>query len=157
MWLNGFTTRKNILSDFQSALNKSNQQSVFQKQVSGDTTVFLGQERESWRPLIFTTVNLSDISRCGSELKTPYRHLHHCLLAFEMISVSCSIKSSFQLRTFDPEGVIFYGDTKNGVDWFVLSLKGGIPLMQIYRSGVYVSVAGGTKLSDGKWHTVRFY
>lgn len=69
--------------------------------------------------------------------------------------VSCSIKSSFQLRTFDPEGVIFYGDTKKGQDWFVLSLKDGIPLMQIYRSGMYVSVAGGTKLSDGEWHTVR--
>lgn len=36
-----------------------------------------------------------------------------------------------------------------------MSLKDGIPLMQIYRSGIYVSVAGGTKLSDGKWHTVR--
>lgn len=36
---------------------------VFQKQVSGDSTMFLGQERELWRPLVFTTVNLSDISR----------------------------------------------------------------------------------------------
>lgn len=50
--------------------------------------------------------------------------------------------------------MIFYGDTKNGVDWFVLSLKDGVPLMQIYRSGVYVSVAGGSRLSDGEWHTV---
>ncbi|XP_011604973.1 sex hormone-binding globulin isoform X1 [Takifugu rubripes] len=101
---------------------------VSQKQVSGDATMFLGQEREKWRPLIHTTVNLTDIS---------------------------SIKSSFQLRTFDPEGVIFYGDTKGGRDWFVLSLKDGIPLMQIYRSGMYVSVAGGAKLSDGEWHTLE--
>lgn len=36
----------------------------------------------------------------------------------------------------------------------MLSLKDGVPLMQIYRSGVYVSVAGGSKLSDGQWHTV---
>uniref|UniRef100_H3CIH7 Sex hormone-binding globulin n=1 Tax=Tetraodon nigroviridis TaxID=99883 RepID=H3CIH7_TETNG len=98
------------------------------KQVSGDSAMFLGQEREAWRPLVATTVNLSDIN---------------------------SIKSSFQLQTFDPEGVIFYGDTKGGADWFVLSLKDGVPLMQIYRAGIYVSVAGGTKLSDGKWHTLE--
>uniref|UniRef100_A0A3Q3WMX3 Sex hormone-binding globulin n=1 Tax=Mola mola TaxID=94237 RepID=A0A3Q3WMX3_MOLML len=97
-------------------------------QVSGGATVYLGQERDVWRPLIHTTINLSDIS---------------------------AIKSSFQLRTFDPEGTIFYGDTKNGVDWFVLSLKDGIPLMQIFKGGVHVSVAGGAKLNDGKWHTLE--
>lgn len=66
----------------------------------------------------------------------------------------CSIKSSFQFRTFDPEGAIFYGDTKRGADWFVLALKGGIPLMQICKGGTHISVAGGSKLNDGKWHTV---
>ena len=68
----------------------------------------------------------------------------------------CSIKSSFQFRTFDPEGAIFYGDTKHGNDWFMLSLKDGIPLMQISRDDVLVSVAGGPKLNNGKWHTVSF-
>lgn len=72
-----------------------------------------------------------------------------------LASIPGSIKSSFQLRTFDPEGVIFYGDTKKGLDWFILSLKDGVPLMQIYKAGVHVSVAGGATLSDGKWHTVR--
>ncbi|XP_074479546.1 sex hormone-binding globulin isoform X2 [Sebastes fasciatus] len=96
------------------------------KEVSGGATVYLGQDRDIWRPLIHTTVNLSEIS---------------------------SIKSSFQLRTFDPEGAIFYGDTKNGDDWFVLSLKDGIPLMQISREDILVSVAGGPKLNDGQWHT----
>ncbi|XP_041841498.1 sex hormone-binding globulin [Melanotaenia boesemani] len=98
------------------------------KEVSGDSTVYLGQHRDLWRPLIHTTANLSEIS---------------------------SIKSSFQLRTFDPEGAIFYGDTKNGGDWFVLSLKDGIPLMQISKEDVLVSVAGGPKLNDGKWHTLE--
>ncbi|XP_050931478.1 sex hormone-binding globulin isoform X2 [Lates calcarifer] len=101
---------------------------VFQKEVSGSTTINLGQDRDIWRPLIHTTVNLSEIT---------------------------SIKSTFQLRTFDPEGVIFYGDTKNGDDWFVLSLKDGIPLMQISKGDVLVSVAGGPKLDDGKWHTLE--
>ncbi|XP_044040908.1 sex hormone-binding globulin isoform X1 [Siniperca chuatsi] len=98
------------------------------KEVSGRATVYLGQDRDIWRPLIHTTVNLTEIS---------------------------SIKSFFQLRTFDPEGVIFYGDTKNGVDWFVLSLKDGIALMQISKEDIIVSVAGGPKLNDGKWHTLQ--
>ncbi|KAG7243414.1 hypothetical protein INR49_011871 [Caranx melampygus] len=97
------------------------------REVSGTATVYLGQDRDIWRPLIHTTVNLSDIS---------------------------SIRSTFQFRTFDPEGVIFYGDTKNGEDWFVLSLKDGIPLMQIRKEGMLVSAAGGTNLNDGKWHTL---
>ncbi|KAM4714755.1 LOW QUALITY PROTEIN: sex hormone-binding globulin [Anableps anableps] len=97
------------------------------KEVSGDSIIYLGQERNPWRPLIRTTANLTEIS---------------------------SIKSTFQFRTFDPEGMIFYGDTKNGEDWFVLSLKEGFPLMQISKEDVQVSVTGGPKLNDGKWHTL---
>uniref|UniRef100_A0A8D3A9T9 Sex hormone-binding globulin n=1 Tax=Scophthalmus maximus TaxID=52904 RepID=A0A8D3A9T9_SCOMX len=98
------------------------------REVSGGATVYLGQDRDIWRPLIHTTVNLSEVS---------------------------SIKSSFQVRTFDPEGTIFYGDTKDGEDWFVLSLRDGVPLMQISKDGMFVSVAGGPKLDDGKWHTLE--
>lgn len=77
-------------------------------------------------------------------------HLNLRLFSF------CSIKSTFQLRTFDPEGAIFYGDTKQGADWFVLALKDGIPLIEICKGGSHISVAGGSKLNDGKWHTVSF-
>ncbi|XP_037334635.2 sex hormone-binding globulin isoform X2 [Pungitius pungitius] len=98
------------------------------KEVSGGATVYLGQDRDIWRPLMHTAVNLNEIR---------------------------SIKSSFYLRTFDPEGTVFYGDTKNGQDWFILSLKDGIPLMQISRGESLVSVAGGPKLNDGKWHLLE--
>uniref|UniRef100_A0A673CVN5 Sex hormone-binding globulin n=1 Tax=Sphaeramia orbicularis TaxID=375764 RepID=A0A673CVN5_9TELE len=98
------------------------------KEVSGSATVNLGQVQEAWRPLMQTMVNLTQIS---------------------------SIKSTFQFRTFDPEGVIFYGDTKNGLDWFILGLKGGFPLMQISKVDMLVSVAGGPRLNDGKWHTLE--
>ncbi|KAL6118572.1 shbg [Pungitius sinensis] len=98
------------------------------KEVSGGATVYLGQDRDIWRPLMHTTVNLNEIR---------------------------SIKSSFYLRTYDPEGTVFYGDTKNGQDWFILSLKDGIPLMQISRGESLVSVAGGPKLNDGKWHLLE--
>uniref|UniRef100_A0AAV2KPL9 Sex hormone-binding globulin n=1 Tax=Knipowitschia caucasica TaxID=637954 RepID=A0AAV2KPL9_KNICA len=98
------------------------------KEVSGAGVFNLGQDRDMWRPLIHLTVNLSDIT---------------------------SIKSVFQLRTFDPEGTVFYGDTKNGEDWFVLSLKNGFPLMQIGKAGMLVSATAGPKLNDGKWHTLE--
>lgn len=98
------------------------------KEISGGGNFYLGQDRDIWRPLTQTTVNLSEIR---------------------------SIKSIFQLRTFDPEGTIFYGDTKGGEDWFVLSLKDGFPLMQISKEGMLLSVAGGPKLNDGKWHTME--
>lgn len=98
------------------------------KEVSGAGVFYLGQDRDAWSPLIQTEVNLSEIK---------------------------SIKSIFQLRTFDPEGVIFYGDTKSGEDWYVLALKDGFPLMQICREGVLMSVTGGPKLNDGKWHTLE--
>uniref|UniRef100_A0A3Q3GUW2 Laminin G domain-containing protein n=1 Tax=Labrus bergylta TaxID=56723 RepID=A0A3Q3GUW2_9LABR len=39
-------------------------------------------------------------------------------------------------------------------DWFILALKDGIPLMQISKEEMLVSVMGGPKLNDGKWHTV---
>ncbi|KAJ4948408.1 hypothetical protein JOQ06_019942 [Pogonophryne albipinna] len=98
------------------------------KVVSGEATVYLGQDRDIWRPIIHTASNLSDIS---------------------------SIKSTFQLRTFDPEGAIFYGDTKNGDDWFVLGLKDGLPLMQFSIGGNHVSAEGGPQLNDGKWHKLE--
>lgn len=70
------------------------------------------------------------------------------------MSLVYSIKSMFQFRTFDPEGVVFYGDTKEGEDWFVLILRNGIPEMQIGKADILVSVQGGPKLNDGKWHLV---
>lgn len=49
---------------------------------------------------------------------------------------------------------MFYGDTSNGDDWFILSLRDGVPEMQVGKSDVLVSVAGGRKLNDGLWHKV---
>lgn len=98
------------------------------KEVSGGGVFYLGQDRDIWRPLIQTVVNMSEIT---------------------------SIRSIFQLRTFDPEGAVFYGDTKSGEDWYVLALKEGFPLMQIGKEGMLLSVTGGPKLNDGKWHTLE--
>ncbi|XP_062305824.1 sex hormone-binding globulin isoform X1 [Osmerus eperlanus] len=96
------------------------------KQVSGRGPVNLAhQQRGTWRPLMQTRANLSEVK---------------------------SIKSMFELRTLDPEGAVFYGDTNAGEDWFVFSLRNGIPEMQIAKADILVSAIGGPKLNDGQWH-----
>ncbi|XP_062305827.1 sex hormone-binding globulin isoform X4 [Osmerus eperlanus] len=94
--------------------------------VSGRGPVNLAhQQRGTWRPLMQTRANLSEVK---------------------------SIKSMFELRTLDPEGAVFYGDTNAGEDWFVFSLRNGIPEMQIAKADILVSAIGGPKLNDGQWH-----
>ncbi|XP_076856042.1 sex hormone-binding globulin [Brachyhypopomus gauderio] len=96
--------------------------------ISGAEVINLGQRQPSWLPLMQTCANLSDVA---------------------------SIRSFFDFRTFDPEGTIFYGDTKNGRDWFVLLLRDGVPEMQIGKANILVSVRGGRKLNDGTWHKLE--
>ncbi|KAI1898832.1 hypothetical protein AGOR_G00076410 [Albula goreensis] len=95
---------------------------------SGKRYINLGQKWGSRSPLMHTKANLTELT---------------------------SIKSSFELRTLDPEGVVFYGDTQGGADWFVLGLRGGVPEMQIGKGNTLISVAGGPKLNDGTWHQVE--
>ncbi|MBN3314796.1 SHBG protein, partial [Atractosteus spatula] len=99
-----------------------------QDYLTGDDILNLGQQWGTTEPFTTMTANLSDVT---------------------------SIKSSFQFRTLDSEGVVFYGDTKAGEDWFVLALRGGIPEMQIGKSSSRVSVSGGPRLDDGHWHQVQ--
>ncbi|XP_067225389.1 sex hormone-binding globulin [Chanodichthys erythropterus] len=101
---------------------------VSSDQISGKGVVNLAHRQSKWTPLMQTTANLSDIT---------------------------SIRSSFEFRTLDPEGAIFYGDTKEGQDWFVLSLRDGIPEMQIGKADILVSIKGGRKLNDGAWHLLE--
>uniref|UniRef100_A0A4X2K2J7 Sex hormone binding globulin n=1 Tax=Vombatus ursinus TaxID=29139 RepID=A0A4X2K2J7_VOMUR len=58
-------------------------------------------------------------------------------MTFDLTKVTRAI-SSFDLRTWDPEGVIFYGDTNPKDDWFMLVLRGA-----------------GPRLDDGCWHQVN--
>uniref|UniRef100_A0AAY4AV66 Sex hormone-binding globulin n=1 Tax=Denticeps clupeoides TaxID=299321 RepID=A0AAY4AV66_9TELE len=95
---------------------------------SGTGIINLGNRDNKWTPLMNISTKLSEITR---------------------------ITSHFEFRTFDPEGAIFYGDTRDGQDWFVLSLRGGIPEMQIGKADILVSVTGGPKLNDGLWHKME--
>ncbi|XP_005997965.2 sex hormone-binding globulin [Latimeria chalumnae] len=74
----------------------------------------------------------------------------------ETISVNSafvnSMKSFFDLRTFDSEGVIFYGDADNGTNWFLLALRNGKPEMQLNNQFTRITVTGGLEINDGMWH-----
>ncbi|XP_053114866.1 sex hormone-binding globulin [Hemicordylus capensis] len=65
-----------------------------------------------------------------------------------------SAASSFEFRTFDPEGIVFYGDMSTSADWFVLGLRRGKPEMQIHNRVTNISVSGGQRLNDGQWHRI---
>uniref|UniRef100_A0A8C6BYP4 Sex hormone-binding globulin n=1 Tax=Monodon monoceros TaxID=40151 RepID=A0A8C6BYP4_MONMO len=60
--------------------------------------------------------------------------------------------SSFEFRTWDPEGVIFYGDTNPEDDWFVLGLRDGRPEIPLHNHWAQLTVGAGPRLDDGRWH-----
>ncbi|XP_075062187.1 sex hormone-binding globulin isoform X2 [Mixophyes fleayi] len=62
--------------------------------------------------------------------------------------------SSFELRTFDPEGVLIFGDSAGGRDWFLLGLREGRPEIQIHNQLAKITINGGPLLNDGIWHKV---
>eukprot|EP00079_Xenopus_tropicalis_P018376 XP_004919884.1 PREDICTED: sex hormone-binding globulin-like [Xenopus tropicalis] len=68
--------------------------------------------------------------------------------------LSSSSSSSFEVQTFDPEGVLLFGDSRGGHDWFLLGLRAGRPEIHIHNQMAKVSVSGGPKINDGKWHKV---
>uniref|UniRef100_A0A8C9WSQ8 Sex hormone-binding globulin n=1 Tax=Scleropages formosus TaxID=113540 RepID=A0A8C9WSQ8_SCLFO len=88
--------------------------------------IALGQRWPSKDPLATAKINLSDI---------------------------ISSESMFEFRTFDPEGLVFYGDTQDG--WFVLGLRGGVPEMQMTEGDAISYTWGGPRLNDGQWHKVE--
>ncbi|ELW63596.1 Sex hormone-binding globulin [Tupaia chinensis] len=63
--------------------------------------------------------------------------------------------SSFELRTWDPEGLIFYGDTNSLDDWFILGLRDGRPEIQMHNQWAQLTVGAGPRLDNGRWHQVE--
>lgn len=63
-------------------------------------------------------------------------------------------QSEFDLRTLDPEGVVFYGDTEGGLNWFILALRAGRPEIQLSNQYCHTVVSSGDNLSDGRWRRI---
>ncbi|XP_022380477.1 sex hormone-binding globulin isoform X1 [Enhydra lutris kenyoni] len=76
------------------------------------------------------------------------------IMTFDFTKIRKSF-SSFELQTWDPEGVIFYGDTNPEDDWFVLALRDGRSEIQLHNQLAQVTVSAGPRLDDGRWHQVE--
>ncbi|KAM6174568.1 sex hormone-binding globulin [Erethizon dorsatum] len=63
--------------------------------------------------------------------------------------------SSFEFHTWDPEGVIFYGDTNAEDDWFMLGLRNGRLEIQLHNHWAQLTVGTGPRVDDGRWHQVE--
>ncbi|KFO18842.1 Sex hormone-binding globulin, partial [Fukomys damarensis] len=76
------------------------------------------------------------------------------VMTFDLTKIS-KTSSSFEFRTWDPEGVIFYGDTNTEEDWFVLGLRDGRLEVQLHNPWARLTVGAGPWLDDGRWHQVE--
>ncbi|XP_012868723.1 PREDICTED: sex hormone-binding globulin isoform X1 [Dipodomys ordii] len=91
----------------------------------------------------------------------PARHLINgpgqkpvAVMTFDLTKIT-KPSSSFEFRTWDPEGVIFYGDTNSENDWFMLGLRDGRPEIQLHNLWAQLTVGIGLQLNDGRWHQVE--
>ncbi|PNI36885.1 SHBG isoform 20, partial [Pan troglodytes] len=75
-------------------------------------------------------------------------------MTFDLTKIT-KTSSSFEVRTWDPEGVIFYGDTNPKDDWFMLGLRDGRPEIQLHNHWAQLTVGAGPRLDDGRWHQVE--
>ncbi|CAH2246512.1 vitamin K-dependent S-like [Pelobates cultripes] len=74
-------------------------------------------------------------------------------LEFQLADITSNL-SSFDLRTFDSEGVIFYGDVGKD-NWFVLGIREKKLEVQMSNShGQMILSKWGPDVSDGKWRKV---
>nr|XP_055223366.1 sex hormone-binding globulin isoform X2 [Gorilla gorilla gorilla] len=76
------------------------------------------------------------------------------VMTFDLTKIT-KTSSSFEVRTWDPEGVIFYGDTNPKDDWFMLGLRDGRPEIQLHNHWAQLTVGAGPRLDDGRWHQVE--
>ncbi|XP_053425920.1 sex hormone-binding globulin isoform X2 [Nycticebus coucang] len=75
------------------------------------------------------------------------------VMTFDLTRIT-KTTSSFEFRTWDPEGVILYGDTNPKDDWFMLGLRDGRPEIQLLNHWSQLTVGAGPRLDDGRWHQV---
>uniref|UniRef100_A0A8C9RZB1 Laminin G domain-containing protein n=1 Tax=Scleropages formosus TaxID=113540 RepID=A0A8C9RZB1_SCLFO len=71
------------------------------------------------------------------------------------LSELTSFDSEFEIRTLDPEGIIFFGDIGTERNWFLLAVHQGYLRAQTVHEDNQVIVSTGTVISDGQWKTVQ--
>uniref|UniRef100_A0A3P8R355 Vitamin K-dependent protein S n=1 Tax=Astatotilapia calliptera TaxID=8154 RepID=A0A3P8R355_ASTCA len=61
--------------------------------------------------------------------------------------------AEFDLRTFDPEGVVLYAESSEG-SWFMVGLRGGRIEVQFKNQHTSKVTSGGKAINDGQWHVI---
>ncbi|XP_029471593.1 vitamin K-dependent protein S-like isoform X2 [Rhinatrema bivittatum] len=76
------------------------------------------------------------------------------LLEFQLSNLTSSL-SSFDFRTYDSEGIIFYGDIDGPGSWFLLALRQShLEIQMSNEDGQMMLSQWGPNMSDGKWRKV---
>ncbi|KAJ8368135.1 hypothetical protein SKAU_G00081630 [Synaphobranchus kaupii] len=70
------------------------------------------------------------------------------------ISELTSFDSKFELRTLDPEGIIFLGDIGGVTNWFLLAVQKSHLSVQTSHGNDRVVVTAGPLISDGQWKKI---
>ncbi|MBN3326783.1 PROS protein, partial [Atractosteus spatula] len=70
------------------------------------------------------------------------------------ISEITSFESEFEVRTFDPEGIIFFGDMGGEHNWFLLALHENLLEIQIQNNVARATIDMGLNISDGEWRKI---
>ncbi|MGH0145664.1 UNVERIFIED_CONTAM: hypothetical protein FKN15_015299 [Acipenser sinensis] len=65
-----------------------------------------------------------------------------------------NFKSQFELRTFDPEGILFFGDMGGEHNWFLLALRKHYLEIQFPNDLSQTAITGGPVISDGEWKQI---
>ncbi|KAJ1090564.1 hypothetical protein NDU88_003694 [Pleurodeles waltl] len=95
-----------------------------------------------------------DAARSANELYLGNEDKNILLMVFPLSKLT-SYLSSFDFRTFDSEGVIFYGDIGGDYNWFVLALRDKhLEVQMTNENGQMLLSMFGPNMSDGKWRKV---
>ncbi|XP_039616161.1 vitamin K-dependent protein S-like [Polypterus senegalus] len=75
------------------------------------------------------------------------------LLQFQISDIH-SFESSFELRTFDPEGIIFHGNMRTEESWFLLSLHDRFLQIHLHEGSSLIRISSGRVINDGHWKRI---
>ncbi|KAL1021679.1 hypothetical protein UPYG_G00016460 [Umbra pygmaea] len=79
-------------------------------------------------------------------------------LRYKLQTENTRFAAEFDLRTFDPEGVVLYAesfnDSSTATAWFMLGLRGGRIEVQFKNQHSLKVTSGGKAINDGQWHVI---
>lgn len=71
------------------------------------------------------------------------------------LPASYSFTAEFDLRTYDPEGVVFFAGGHLSSSWIVLVMHRGKLELQLKYGAASRVTSSGPAVNDGQWHKVR--